>query len=262
MKVRQATEKDYGTFARLFPELRTPDRVISEERWLREHLRTTLVAEREGRDVGIAFYQALDGVGFLRMIMTDPTARRAGVGRALMTDVRLRLESAGCSEWVLNVLPDNAAAIALYESFGFRPVYRSRAVFLPWKTLDGLPRPPSRAREITPADDARVEKTAKIVPGLVADLRARNDRVLRMIEGDGAEVAACALFDPSFPGAYPFWARTPELAVALLHDLRPYKQPIHEHLSCVLADQPDIADALVAMGGEQRLETMHMRGPL
>jgi GNAT superfamily N-acetyltransferase len=262
VKVRQATEKDYETFARLFPELRTPDPVISEERWLREHLGTTLVAEREGRDVGIAFYQALDGVGFLRMIMTDPSARRAGVGRALMTDVRLRFKSAGCSEWVLNVLPENVAAISLYESFGLRPVYRSRVVFLRWNTLDNAPRPSSRAREITPADDARVEQAAKIVPGLVADLRAKGNRVLRMIESDAGEIAACALFDPSFPGAYPFWARTPELAVALLHDLRPHKQPIHEHLSCVLADQPDIADALVALGGEQRLETMHMRGPL
>lgn len=260
MVIRPAEEGDYAAFARLFPELRVPDPVPAREKFEHEMMATTLIAEREGVLVGLAYPQVLDGVGFLRILISDPSARRSGVGRALMETVRDRFRAAGCREWCLNVFPHNAAAIALYTSFGLAERYRSKVLTFPWALLDGQPRV-AEARAIEPADDARVEAQAKILPGLLADLRAKGGRVLRMI-APGAEVLAAAIFDPTFPGAYPFRAQSGEAAIALLHALRPHARPTDATLGVVTEDQPAIADALVAIGATLRLETMHMRGPL
>lgn len=260
MVIRPAIQGDYPTFARLFPELRVPDAVPAPETFEREMMATTLIAERDGAPAGLAYYQVLDGVGFLRIIISDPSARRSGVGRALMGAVRDRFRDAGCSEWRLNVLPHNAAAIALYESFGLRPRYRSKVLGFRWALLDAQPRV-AGARTLEPGDDARIEATMNVLPGLFADARAKGNRVLRLVEV-GEEVVAAAIFDPAFPGAYPFRARRPDVAIALLHALRPHARPADDSLGIVVEDQPEIADALVAIGATLRLETMHMGAPL
>ena len=261
MEVRTATPGDYATFSRLFPELGVPDPVPGEAKFVRDMMATTLVAERDGVAVGVAFLQILKTTGYLRMIITDPAARRSGVGRALMDDVRARFRAAGCTEWRLNTLLTNAAAIALYESYGFRRSYLSKNVLFPWSLLDGRPPEVDMVRTIEPGDDGRVERATNILPGLLADARTKRDRALYMVE-DEAGIQAAAVFDPSFPGAFPFRATRPAAAFALLLALRPHARPRDESLSVVVEDQPAIADALIARGGTLRLETMHMRAPL
>lgn len=260
MLVRPARQADYALFARLFRELHVPDEIPTEARFAREMMPTTRVAERGGAPVGVAYHEILRGVGFLRVLVTDPDARRSGVGRALMADLRDRFRAAGLREWCLNVLPDNAAAIALYESFGLRERHRSRAVTFPWAALGGRT-PPEDARPIRPEDDAAVESELGILPGLLGQWRAKEGRVLLMIERpDGT--AAAAVFDPAFPGAYPFRARTGEDALALLAALRPHARPKDPALAIASEHQTWIADALLAAGATLRMETMHMRGPL
>lgn len=260
MNVRPAIPDDYGTFARLFPELRTPDDVPSAEKFEREMMPTTFVADREGRGVGVAYWQILRDTGYLRIIISDPAERRTGIGRLLMTAVRDRFHEGGCTEWRLNVLPTNAAAIALYESFGLRKAWRSRAVTFAWSLIDGRPAT-STARPIEPDDDAHVEHETGILPGLVAEVRAKGGRVLRMIEKND-QVVASAIFDPTFPGAYPFRAKTIEDAISLLHALRPHARPTDESIAIVTEDQEWLADALIDLGAKVRIETMHMRGPM
>jgi GNAT superfamily N-acetyltransferase len=259
MTVRPATPDDYGTFARLFPELRTPDATPSAEKFEREMMPTTFIAEREGRPVGLAYWQVLTGIGYLRVIISDPAARRTGVGRELMTAVRDRFREEACEEWRLNVFPHNAAAIALYESFGLRKAWRSRAVTFAWSLLDGRP-PVHPTRVIAPEDDAHVEHETSILPGLVADARAKG-RILLMIER-GDQVTGAAVFDPTFPGAYPFRAKTIDDAISLLHALRPHARPTDDSLGVVTEDQESLADALLELGGTVRVETLHMRGRL
>lgn len=259
MTVRAAIPDDYGTFARLFPELRVPDAVPTAEKFVRELMPTTFIAERDGRPMGIACWQILRGAGYLRVIISDPAARRMGIGRELMTAVRDRFREEGCETFALNVLPDNAAAIGLYESFGLRKAYRSRAVSFTWSLLDGR-RPRHRARPIEPDDDAHAEHETGILPGLIADARAKG-RVLRLVERD-EQVTAAAIFDPTFPGAYPFRAKTIDDALSLLHELRPHARTTDDAIAVVTEDQEALADALIDLGATVRIETMHMRGPI
>jgi GNAT superfamily N-acetyltransferase len=262
MTVRPATVADYGTFARLFPELRVPDDVPSAEKFEREMMATTFIAERDhgGRAaVGVAYWQVLQTSGYLKIIITDPSARRNGVGRALMTAVRDRFREAGCKEWGLNVFPDNTAAIALYESFGLEKAWRSRALNFPWSCLDGRPCS-APARVIEPDDDAHVEHETGILPGQVADARAKG-RVLLMLE-HADQVTAAAVFDPTFPGAYPFRARSVDDAVCLLHALRPHAHPSDLGLAIASENHESLADALIVLGATVRVETMHMRARL
>lgn len=263
MLVRAARPDDYRMFARLHPELRTPDAVPDEAWFRREMLATMLVAERDGSSegVGIGYYQVLKGIGFLRMLITDPAVRRAGVGRALMDAVRARFTQSGCTEMCLNVLPTNAAAIALYESYGLRRAYGSKVLGFPWGLLDRAPAGRGEVHPIEPADDPRVERDTGMLPGLLADVRRKGGRLFGKIEETGSIVAA-AIFDPNFPGAYPFRAWTLDHAVALLRAFRPHARPGDAALGLVLEDLPDVADALLALGATLRLETMHMRGKI
>jgi GNAT superfamily N-acetyltransferase len=259
MGVRPAISTDYDTFARLFPELRVPDAVPSAEKFEREMMPTTFIAERDGRAVGIACWQILRCAGYLRILISDPAVRRTGVGRELMTAVRDRFREAACESFSLNVLPANAAAIALYESFGLSKAWHARSLHLDWSLLDGRPSL-FAARVIEPDDDAHVEHERGILPGQLADARGMG-RVLRMIERS-EQITGAAVFDPTFPGAYPFRAETIDDAVSLLHALRPHARPADAGLAISTEDQEALADALVDLGAKVRVETMHMRGPL
>lgn len=259
MPVRPAIPDDYGTFARLFPELRVPDAVPTAEKFVRELMPTAFIAERDGRPVGIACWQVLRGAGYLRIIISDPAERRTGIGRELMTAVRDRFREAGCETFALNVLPDNAGAIALYESFGLAKAWRSRAVSFRWSILDAHPAA-HPARIIEPEDDAHAEHERGMLPGIIADARAKG-RILRMIER-GDQVTGAAVFDAAFPGAFPFRAKTIDDAVSLLHALRPHARPTDDAIAIATEEQEALADGLIALGATVRVETMHMRGPL
>ena len=82
-----------------------------------------------------------------------------------------------------------------------------------------------------------------------------------MDEGDGRIVGA-TIFDPSFPGAYPFRAARPELALVLLRAIRPSARPGDAFVRVVCEGQADVANALLAAGATQKMDSLHMRGAL
>ena len=55
-------------------------------------------------------------------VFADPSRRRSGIGKALVNAAQREAESRGAGRLVLEVRVGNAAAIALYEQAGFRPV--------------------------------------------------------------------------------------------------------------------------------------------
>lgn len=272
--VRPARASDHPLFARLFPELETDDAVLEPERFVRELMPTTVVAEvetgQDARPVGYAHFQIMKELAYVRHIVTAPEARRTGVGRALMTAILARAREAGTTAWCLNVKPDNTPAIALYEAYGMKPAHRSRVVSMPWASVDAAAAAPAAtadagvvARLIAPEDDARVESAASLalLPGQVATNRAIGDRVLMMLEEDGQVVGATS-FAPSFPGAYPFRVARPALALVLLRAIRPHARPVDLQIQVVTENQPDVADALLAAGARIKLEMLHMKGAL
>jgi [ribosomal protein S18]-alanine N-acetyltransferase len=74
-----------------------------------------------------AFGQALPrgpGRAHLARVIVRPSARRHGLGRALVEALLARAEAAGLTLVTLCVFTDNAAAIRLYSRLGFRRAER------------------------------------------------------------------------------------------------------------------------------------------
>ncbi len=253
--IRPAVAGDHATFVRLFPELGVDDPPWDQARFIEEMMPFTLIAG----DGGYAYYVIFGQNLHVRQIVVAPEARRRGVGRALMNEMADIARRAGCTTWRLNVMVGNEAATKLYESVGMTRGFASFALRLNWSRV-----PPSEsghARLIDRDDDERVEREMRFVPGRLATARATGRNVLVMLEDEDAIVAA-AVFDPRFPGASPFRAARPELAVALLGALRPHARPEDTFLNVTIEDQPNIAEALIALGARVRHEMVHMAGAL
>jgi len=76
----------------------------------------------DGALVGYAVY-GYDGDAFSLMnIAVVPSARRSGVGRALMEDFLAEARAQGAREAWLEVSVENPGALALYRAYGFEDV--------------------------------------------------------------------------------------------------------------------------------------------
>jgi ribosomal protein S18 acetylase RimI-like enzyme len=104
--VRRAVREDHHAFARLFPELGVDDPLPSEPRFAAELLPRMRVAEDpSGAVVGYALFDVLDGLAYVRHLVTAKGARRRGVGRRLLRSVADESATRGATSWVLNVAP-------------------------------------------------------------------------------------------------------------------------------------------------------------
>src|SRR5579883_2131386 len=116
--IRSATEADYPVFARLFPELRVEDPLLTPDQFAARMLPGTVIAE-EGRDpVGYGSFRTYGSTAHVVHVVVDPCARGRGVGRALMDGLRARVRALSCDRWYLNVKQDNTEALRLYERCG------------------------------------------------------------------------------------------------------------------------------------------------
>lgn len=114
-----ARREHHAELARLFPELGVDDPVPELERWWAEMASDALFLEAEGKALAYGWAQAPSSLGYVRHVIVDPARRGEGLGRRLMHELAARLRARGCGRWQLNVLVDNAPAIALYRRFGF-----------------------------------------------------------------------------------------------------------------------------------------------
>jgi len=62
-------------------------------------------------------------------LAVDPARRRRGLGRALLEHALAEAIAAACRSAYLEVRPTNAAAVALYESHGFKVVRRRKGYY-------------------------------------------------------------------------------------------------------------------------------------
>jgi ribosomal-protein-alanine N-acetyltransferase len=75
---------------------------------------------QHGDLTGYAITGYAAGQGYLQRVAVHPAARREGWGRALVSDGLLWLWRRGATRAFVNTQLENDAALALYESFGFR----------------------------------------------------------------------------------------------------------------------------------------------
>ncbi|MEZ4393623.1 MAG: GNAT family N-acetyltransferase [Polyangiales bacterium] len=258
-RVRAAAPEDYDAFAALVPQLGSGDPPPPRTRWDAEVCAQTLLAERDGVIEGYVFGQSLRGVGYVRHLVTEESARGRGVGRALMESIAERFREAGCARWCLNVKPDNAPALGLYTSLGLREAHRGVSLRVAWTELARLPPPPAGlvARPALEADDLALESAWDLTPGQLAYSRAHRWVVLCL---DDAAGVAC--FNPSFPGAFPFRARDLGCASALLRAMRAHALPDFYFVRVNVEADEALRAALEALGAEVMLEVMHLRGAI
>ncbi|HJQ21049.1 MAG TPA: GNAT family N-acetyltransferase [Gemmatimonadaceae bacterium] len=114
LDVSEDTEEGYGSY------------LVSQ---LRKSSAAVFVAEDDGRVIGYAWgglegidYMALRGpAGAIYDVIVDPSHRRKGVGRMLLSAIMAFLKSADAPRVVLSTAVQNEPARRLFASAGFRP---------------------------------------------------------------------------------------------------------------------------------------------
>ena len=261
MGIRAATASDYPVFERLFPELQTNEDTPGVRVWSEEIAPQTLLVEEDGDVAGYIYFQILDGLGYVRHVVVDPGHRGSGVGRVLMQEVAARLHAAGIEQWCLNVKPDNVPAIRLYERMGMALQYACVAMRMGWDIVGRLP-DSGRELEVAPLqahDDAPTEAALGLPKGLLAKQRGMSGARLLLARQAEAIVGA-AVFRPEFPGAYPFRARTPAVARAIVDAMRPHADLSKGYVQLVFEDAPQLEAAFDAAGATRHMEFVHFRG--
>ncbi len=70
--------------------------------------------------VGFAMTGVAGKVGYLQRLAVDPACQRHGVGAQLVDDALAWMHHRGATTAMVNTAADNDAALALYDTFGFR----------------------------------------------------------------------------------------------------------------------------------------------
>jgi ribosomal protein S18 acetylase RimI-like enzyme len=261
VQIRDATIADYDAYVRLFAELGIADPIASRERFAAEIMPRTFVAVQPGGVVvGYAVYELLADVGYTRNVASDPMLRRTGIGTALMAALRARFVGAGATTWCLNVKPDNAAAIGLYERCGMSVAYRATTLRIASDVALVAPPAELALAVAGPGDDEHTEHLLHLLRGQLASARARPSRQVLHLRR-GGEVVGVGVFVDSFPGAFPFRVTAPELGVPFVGLLRALA-PDRPYIQVVVEDDEPLRAALLAAGAHVYLEIQHMRGSL
>jgi GNAT superfamily N-acetyltransferase len=266
--VRAAVPSDYGDYARLLPELGTDDPIPPRARWEADLLADTLIVERvaegERTTAGYSWTRRFDHAAYVFNVVVAPEQRGRGAGRALMAAIAEHARASGAVRWSLNVKVDNAPAIRLYERFGLARAYRSTALALAWERVLALPRDGARCSShvVEAHEDAHLEATFSVLAGRLADFRAKERVVLVLVDEASRAAVGLAVFDPAFPGAFPFTVHRPTLARALFEAMRPHARPADTAVKLVVEKDDALTETLVRAGAEVRFAMHHMEGAI
>lgn len=125
--IRRATDVDAEEVARIINaafeierEFRRGDRTSASDIRRLMDRETFLVAEQRGRLIGAVEVRMEGATGYFGMLAVDASARRAGVGRALVEASEDLCRGAGCTVMTLSTGEDRAELIPYYEKMGYR----------------------------------------------------------------------------------------------------------------------------------------------
>jgi GNAT superfamily N-acetyltransferase len=248
--VRAATEADYPTFARLFPELGVPDPLPDKARFAERMLPRVVILEERGAGLGYAFWQRYGETFHVVNVVVDPAARGRGLGRALMVEVRERARGEACTRWYLRVKQDNVPAVRLYERSGMAIERETWLLDAAWSQLATLPVGgfgPAIAAAPSSEHDVEIARRLGTDVERISHLRGRQGGVLFALF-DRGELVGFAAFDPSFPGINPIWVERVDLARSLFDAIRPHAQG--DRVYVVVEGDRSLYEALRAVGAE------------
>lgn len=128
--VRQATQDDLDSIVLMLGELQVPPTTVADsDAWsamLGQTGRTILIAEQDGHPVGTADLwiapTLLHGAvprAFVNYVAVLSSARRSGVGRALMEDAHRRAAEASCRDVLLMSGDHRPDAHRFYDALGY-----------------------------------------------------------------------------------------------------------------------------------------------
>ncbi len=101
-------------------EFRQGERTSASEIRKLMNRETFLVAEQRGRLIGAVEVRVDGTTGYFGMLAVDPSARHAGVGRALVEAAENHCRRAGCTVMTLSTGEDRTELIPYYEKMGYR----------------------------------------------------------------------------------------------------------------------------------------------
>ena len=78
-----------------------------------------LIAEMDGKPVGVLMAGYEGRRGWINSFAVDPTHRKHGIGRALMAEAERLLRAAGCPKINLQVRLDNEEVVEFYRRLGY-----------------------------------------------------------------------------------------------------------------------------------------------
>ncbi|MBR6794648.1 MAG: ribosomal protein S18-alanine N-acetyltransferase [Clostridia bacterium] len=128
--VTRATPEDAAAIAVLETQtFSAPYTEKSVRDMLSSTIRPSFVVRDGGELLGYLLGQMIVPEGELLRIAVRPSARRRGVGRALIEAFLAHLQANGCTVCFLDVREHNAPAQALYSSYGFTPLDRRKGYY-------------------------------------------------------------------------------------------------------------------------------------
>jgi GNAT superfamily N-acetyltransferase len=260
-RIRRAALEDYSSFARLFPELFVDDPVPGPQVWATTYVPSTWIAARGVEVLGYCYCQHYAETGYVRNIVVAPPARKLGVGRALMQVTADELRANGKRGWRLNVKADNVAALALYGRLGMTRKYGSYSFRLSWSALSALPAGSASVRTLTDARDATFEALFDLPGGQLASARSLGRILLEAVATSEQPPVGLAVFDPRFPGAFPFRVTELGAVTPLLAAMRQLV-PNDEYVNLVAEDDERLVALLQRVGASLRHEIAHLTGAL
>ena len=128
--VTRATTEDAAAIAALETlTFSSPYTEKSVRDMLSSTIRPSFVVRDGGELLGYLLGQMIVPEGELLRIAVRPSARRRGVGRALIEAFLAHLQANGCTVCFLDVREHNAPAQALYSAYGFTPLDRRKGYY-------------------------------------------------------------------------------------------------------------------------------------
>jgi len=111
-------------------------------------LDASLIANRDGEPVGLGNLGVRGDDAWIGGVGVVPTARRSGVGEALMRGLHEQASERGVRRVWLEVIVENTGAFALYEKLGYRTIRDVEVWSLPAAEDEGM----EGVREVPAAD--------------------------------------------------------------------------------------------------------------